>query len=85
MLFRSLPTCKRLPAHVAAKHGTMRRCAAMLHHRFLAAELLVAFAAYVNTLESCVISARVIPQHDLGSEMLGADGTSFCHGEEYLL
>lgn len=81
MLFHSLLACKGPLAHVAAKHDKMRRCVVMLHHRFLAAELLLTFAAHVSTAEGCVVGACVISQRDFRYELLGANGTLIRHGK----
>ena len=60
----------------------MRRCVVMLHHRFLAAKLLLTFAAHVSTAESCVFGACVVPQRDFRNELLGTNGTLVRHGKE---
>jgi hypothetical protein len=85
VLFRILLTCKGPLTHVAAEHGTMRRCVTMLLHRFLAAESLLAFGAHVSTAKSCVFGACVKPQRGLGRELLGANGTRVRHGKGYLV
>jgi len=60
----------------------MRRCVAMLLHRFLAAERSLAYVTYMSAPESGVVSTRVVPQRDFGSDVLGANGTLVCHGDE---
>jgi len=94
MLCHSLITSKRPLTNVASKHGnmrrrntlgrryTMRRCAAMLLHRFVAAEASLAFVTCMSAAESGVVGTRVVPQRDFGSEVLGANGTLMCHGDE---
>lgn len=55
----------------------------MLLHRPLAAELLLAFGAQVDTAEGCVVGAGVLSQHVSRSEFLGAKWTLVLHCEEY--
>jgi hypothetical protein len=85
VLFHSLPTSERPLTHVAGEHGIVRWSVAMLLHRPLAAERLLAFGAQVGTAEGCVVSAGVLSQHVSGSEFLGAKWTLVLHCEEYLV